>query len=243
MKGRFPRRNPVTRAMRAELADDLTQLGRPITANERASCCPARPMVTVMMPPTASRPYPSTCCRAATTTGSARTPCPHPGPKAAADTCWEPFGHRQWTTYGGEPSAFWRATIVPILPGYRRAACRISDPRLGQIFDAHDHAEPPFIVTQWPYGTRLTGLLSDGPARPLPCGPRDRRGRWRAGRHARGRARAPRKDAMSCTDRWTAARQPGRAHAGGCLQRHRRCETGASASRPEPPPAAPARQP
>ncbi len=44
--------------MRAELADDLAQLGRPIAANERASCCPARPMVTVMMPPTASRPYP-----------------------------------------------------------------------------------------------------------------------------------------------------------------------------------------
>ena len=112
-----------------------------------------------------------------------------------------------------------------------RAACRISDPRLGQIFDARDRAEPPFIVTQWPYGTRLTGLLSDGPARPLPCGPRDRRGRWRAGRHARDRARAPRKDAMSCTERWTAARQPGRAHAGGCLQHHRRCEReGASAS-------------
>ncbi len=44
--------------MRAELADDLAQLGRPIAANERACCCPARPMVTVMMPPTASHPYP-----------------------------------------------------------------------------------------------------------------------------------------------------------------------------------------
>ena len=58
MKGRFLRRNTVTRAMRAELADDLAQLGRPIAANERACCCPARPMVTVMMPSTASRPYP-----------------------------------------------------------------------------------------------------------------------------------------------------------------------------------------
>jgi len=58
MTGRFLRRNPVTRAMRAELADDLAHLGRPVVANERACCCPARPMVTVMMPPTASRPYP-----------------------------------------------------------------------------------------------------------------------------------------------------------------------------------------
>ena len=58
MKGRFLRRNTVTRAMRAELADDLAQLGRPIAANDRACCCPARPMVTVVMPPTASRPYP-----------------------------------------------------------------------------------------------------------------------------------------------------------------------------------------
>ena len=58
MKGRFLRRSTVTRAMRAELANDLAQLGRPIAANERACCCPARPMITVMMPPTASRPYP-----------------------------------------------------------------------------------------------------------------------------------------------------------------------------------------
>jgi len=58
MKGRFLRRNTVTRAMRAELADDLAQLGRPITVNDRACCCPARPMVTVVMPPTVSRPNP-----------------------------------------------------------------------------------------------------------------------------------------------------------------------------------------
>ncbi len=57
MKDRFVRRNTVTRAMRAELADDLAQLGRPIAVNDRACCCPARPMVTVVMPPTADRPY------------------------------------------------------------------------------------------------------------------------------------------------------------------------------------------
>ena len=58
MKGRFLHRDIVTRAMRVELADDVAQLGMPIAVNERACCCPARPMVTVVMPPTASRPYP-----------------------------------------------------------------------------------------------------------------------------------------------------------------------------------------
>ena len=59
MKGWFLRRNTVTRAMRAELADDLAQLGTPIAVNDRACCCPARPVVSVVMPPTASRPYPT----------------------------------------------------------------------------------------------------------------------------------------------------------------------------------------
>ncbi len=58
MKGRFLRHSTVTRGMRAEPAGDLAQLGRPIAANQRGCCCPARPMVTVIMPPTASRPYP-----------------------------------------------------------------------------------------------------------------------------------------------------------------------------------------
>ncbi len=36
-----------------------------------------------------------------------------------------------------------------------RAACRVSDPRLAQIFDADDCAEPPLIVTGWPSGRCL----------------------------------------------------------------------------------------
>jgi hypothetical protein len=44
--------------MRAELADDLAHLGRPIAANVRACCCPARPLATIVMPPTASCPHP-----------------------------------------------------------------------------------------------------------------------------------------------------------------------------------------
>jgi hypothetical protein len=58
MKGRFFRHSMVTRAMRMELADEMAQLGTPIAVNDRACCCPARPMVTVVMPATASRRYP-----------------------------------------------------------------------------------------------------------------------------------------------------------------------------------------
>ena len=44
-----------------------------------------------------------------------------------------------------------------------RAAGRVSDPRLAQIFDADDGAEPPFIVTGWPSGRCLADVLTAGP--------------------------------------------------------------------------------
>jgi hypothetical protein len=47
-----------------------------------------------------------------------------------------------------------------------RAACRVSDPRLARIFDADDRAEPPFIVTGWPFGVCLAELLAAGPLDP-----------------------------------------------------------------------------
>jgi hypothetical protein len=40
----------------ARLADDLPGPGRPLTLDDSADCCPARPLVTVLMPPTAGRP-------------------------------------------------------------------------------------------------------------------------------------------------------------------------------------------
>lgn len=57
MKG-FVHRNTVTRAERAKLAAELTELGMPLGITERACCCPARPVVRVMMPATACRPDP-----------------------------------------------------------------------------------------------------------------------------------------------------------------------------------------
>jgi hypothetical protein len=81
-------------------------------------------------------------------------------------------------------SAEWRATdemlartvaVRVFTPGSRhiaqvmaaaRAASRVSDPRLARIFDADDHAKPPFIVTGWPSGTCLADLLAAGPLDP-----------------------------------------------------------------------------
>jgi hypothetical protein len=46
----------VTRADRAWLADELAEIDRAIGVTERACCCPARPVVRVVMPATATRP-------------------------------------------------------------------------------------------------------------------------------------------------------------------------------------------
>ena len=132
---------------------------------------------------------------------------------------------------------------VPRVMEDTRAACRISDSRLGQIFDADDRAEPPFIVTQWPYGTHVTDLLSHGPLDPC---------------HA-ARVIAEAADALSaahngglahrarmpCRARnaGPAARPPGRAHmAAAPSNAVADAAEGAPASRPGPL-AAPARRP
>ena len=56
---RFMHRSTVTRAERAKLAEELTELGMALGITERACCCPARPVVRVMMPATARRPDPA----------------------------------------------------------------------------------------------------------------------------------------------------------------------------------------
>ena len=38
--------------------DELDGLGRPVPLSSRACCCPATPVVTVIMPPSAARPHP-----------------------------------------------------------------------------------------------------------------------------------------------------------------------------------------
>jgi hypothetical protein len=54
----FGHRKTVTRADRAKLADELAGIGMALGVWERACCCPARPVVRVMMSATATRPEP-----------------------------------------------------------------------------------------------------------------------------------------------------------------------------------------
>jgi hypothetical protein len=55
MKGWFTHRGGLDVA---RLDDELPALGRRLTGAERACCCPARPVVTVVMPPVPGRPHP-----------------------------------------------------------------------------------------------------------------------------------------------------------------------------------------
>jgi hypothetical protein len=43
----------------AWLTEELPGPGRPLTLDDSADCCPARPVVTVIMPPGAGRPLPA----------------------------------------------------------------------------------------------------------------------------------------------------------------------------------------
>jgi hypothetical protein len=43
-----------------------------------------------------------------------------------------------------------------------RAAARVTDPRLAQIFDYDDRAEYPYVVSEWAPGERLDDLLASG---------------------------------------------------------------------------------
>jgi hypothetical protein len=54
----FRHHRVVTAADRARLAEELAEIGLAIGVTERACCCPARPVVRVVMPATASRREP-----------------------------------------------------------------------------------------------------------------------------------------------------------------------------------------
>lgn len=54
----FGRHRPVTPADRTRLADQLAEIGMAIGVGEPACCCPARPVVRVVLPATATRPEP-----------------------------------------------------------------------------------------------------------------------------------------------------------------------------------------
>jgi eukaryotic-like serine/threonine-protein kinase len=78
-------------------------------------------------------------------------------------------------------STFWKATdeilarsvaVLTFAPGFprvndvvtaARAASRLTDPRLTQVFDADDSGERAYVVSEWVTGETLEDLLSQGP--------------------------------------------------------------------------------
>ncbi|MDN3352878.1 AMP-binding protein [Actinomadura sp. DC4] len=81
-------------------------------------------------------------------------------------------------------STFWKATdeilarpvaVLTFAPGFprvhdvvtaARAASRLTDPRLTQVFDADDSGERAYVVSEWVTGETLEDLLADGPMEP-----------------------------------------------------------------------------
>jgi eukaryotic-like serine/threonine-protein kinase len=81
-------------------------------------------------------------------------------------------------------STFWKATdeilartvaVLTFAPGFprvhdvvtaARAASRLTDPRLTQVFDADDSGERAYIVSEWVTGETLEDLLVEGPMEP-----------------------------------------------------------------------------
>jgi hypothetical protein len=78
-------------------------------------------------------------------------------------------------------STFWKATdeilarpvaVLTFAPGFprvhdvvtaARAASRLTDPRLTQVFDADDSGERAYVVSEWVTGETLEDLLAEGP--------------------------------------------------------------------------------
>ena len=70
-----------------------------------------------------------------------------------------------------------------------RAASRLSDPRMAQVFDVEDAGGQPYIVLEWVGGDSLTDLLDSGPLDPaLACSLVSDVARAISGAHALGQA-------------------------------------------------------
>jgi hypothetical protein len=63
-------------------------------------------------------------------------------------------------------------TVLTFAPGFprvpevvtaARAASRLTDPRLAQVFDVEDNGESAYVVMEWLAGQTLTELLAEGP--------------------------------------------------------------------------------
>jgi hypothetical protein len=78
---------------------------------------------------------------------------------------------------------------IPEVVTAARAASRLTDPRLAQVFDVEDGGDQAFVVMEWVSGETLTGLLADGPLDPArACAIIAEAARALAGAHGAGQA-------------------------------------------------------
>ena len=107
----------------------------------------------------------------------------------------------------GNGWALWKAldetlarpvSILTFAPGFprvsqvvtaARAASRLTDPRMAQVFDVEDSGGQAYIVLEWTGGESLTGLLDNGPLEPgMACSLLTDAARAVSGAHALGQA-------------------------------------------------------
>src|SRR6516164_1979602 len=78
---------------------------------------------------------------------------------------------------------------IPQVVTAARAASRLTDPRLAQVFDVEDGGGQAYVVLEWVGGETLTDLLADGPLDPCrACALMADAARALAGAHAAGQA-------------------------------------------------------
>src|ERR1700688_497644 len=104
-----------------------------------------------------------------------------------------------WTLWKGIDETLARpVSVFAFAPGFpripqvvtaARAASRLTDPRMAQVFDVEDGGAQAYIVLEWVGGETLTELLADGPLDPgRACALISDAARALAGAHSLGQA-------------------------------------------------------
>ena len=92
---------------------------------------------------------------------------------------------------------------IPQVVTAARAASRLTDPRMAQVFDVEDGGGQAYVVLEWVSGETLTDMLTDGPLDPArACSLISEAARALAGAHAVGQAHLRLTPDALC---WTAA--------------------------------------
>jgi serine/threonine protein kinase len=102
-----------------------------------------------------------------------------------------------WTMWKAQDETLARpVSVLTFAPGFpriaqvvtaARAASRLTDPRLAQVFDVEDGGDQAYVVLEWVGGETLTDLLCDGPLEPArACALIADAARALAGAHAAG---------------------------------------------------------